>query len=257
MFFVEIRPAVRRSGPPRMVALDEVSNHSGFRTIVAYDDVVAGIIMKQGGTQNLRGFPVYADTLFLDFDDHDPTEFRDWLKQSGLAYTEWDSGNRSFHYHIPLVPIYATWVTAAMKIWIKEHAPKADISFVHNAGVYRLPGTFHSKNAGRCKVQIASGEGKPLTLERPPIAVMSFDTGDAEGSIEDFFCLLLQHKSEGHRAPHLFKMAITGAEAGLPYEETLSHLRWWNEKMTTIPRDDLTVQKQCESAYRRLSRKQA
>lgn len=257
-YFVEIRPSVRRTGPPKLVPLSEVYKHTGFRTIVCYSETVAEMIREQGSTLNLRHMPVYADTLFLDFDGHEPTEFLAWMRGSGLAFEQFDSGNRSIHLHIPIEPIEGVWVTAAMKEWIKAHCPTADTSFIHNAGMYRLPGTYHHKQPGRCKTLTYRQPGSCLKLERPALDLgLKFKLDEPQGTIEEFFTLLMQAQGEGHRAPHLFRLAITGAEAGLSYDETLEHLRWWNERMSSPPRDDFTVQSQCASAYRRLARKKA
>lgn len=256
--FVEVRPTVKRAGPPILVPLAEVHKHTGFRTIVGYSSEVADMIREQGSTLNLKHLPVYADTMFMDFDGHDPVEFRTWLQASGLAYTEWDSGNRSFHYHIAMEPIEGTWVTAAMKAWTKQHAPTADVSFCHPAGMYRLPGTFHHKQPGRCKTLLHSQPGTCLRLERPALDLgLRFQLDEPTGTQEEFFRLLMQAKNEGHRAPHLFKLAITGAESGMSYEEVLEHMRWWNRFHASPPRDDLTIQSQCDSAFRRLARKKA
>ncbi len=257
-YYVEVRPTVKRTGPPVLVPLTEVHKHTGFRTIVAYCEAAADMIREQGSTLNLRHLPVFADTMFMDFDGHDPIEFRTWLQASELAYTEWDSGNRSFHFHVSMEPIEGTWVTAAMKAWTKEHAPTADVSFLHPAGMYRLPGTFHHKQPGRCKTLLHSKPGGCLKLEKPPLDLgIRFQLDEPEGTSEQFFQLLTQARSEGHRAPHLFKLAITGAEAGFSYEDTLEHMRWWNAKFAVPPRDDLTIQSQCDSAFRRLAKKKA
>jgi hypothetical protein len=256
-YFVEVRPAVHRSGPPRLVPLDEIHKHTGFRTIFAYDEETTEFIKEQGGTQGLRGQPVYADTLFLDFDGHDPVEFRIWLQQSGYGYTEWDSGGRSVHFHIPMIPVYGAWVPFAMKKWIKTHAPTADISFVHAAGMYRLPGTWHAKHPGRCKLMTANQVGTRLLLEQATNDLLEFKEFQGDGGIELLFQLLTLGRTEGNRAPHLFRIGIAAAEAGLEFEDALDHMRWWNKRFAVPMRDDITIVNQCQSAYRRMAKRQA
>jgi len=255
MYFVEVRSGLRRNGPPNLVSLSEVDQYTGFRSVCCFPLEVANLIRTQKGTANLRGQPVYADTLFMDFDGHDPIEFRAWLIASGLGHTEWNSGGRSVHFHIPMVPALGVWVPAAMKAWTKKHAPSADTSFLHAAGMYRLPGTYHAKHPGRRKELVHSCNGRLLELfatESETIGQL-FDYGGS--TKEEFFTLLMAAKGEGQRAPFIWRLATVGAQAGLEFFECLEHIRWWNAHMASPPRDDLTVVRQCESAYRRLARR--
>lgn len=259
MYFVEIRAGVRRSGPPLLVPLDDVHRHTGFRSICAFDSDLAQFIHDQGSTENLRGQPVYADTLFVDFDGTDPSEFREHLRASSLAYREYDSGNRSVHFHVPLVPVFGAWVPAAMKQYIKRYAPTADTSFYHPAGMYRLPGTYHAKRPGRCKVLIDVHDGAQLSLAVPAKSapIMTIETEDPEEATGQLFRLLTQAKGPGHRSAHIWLLSTSAAEAGLSFDEALDHLRFWNERFASPPHDEAVLIKQCESAYRRAARREA
>lgn len=252
MYYIEIRAGVRRSGPPRLVSLEEAGVHRGFRSTFAYDEDTATIIREVGGTSNLRGRPVYCDVLYMDFDDHDPVAFLEWLRGSGLAYEVYDSGNRSVHVHIPVVPVFGSWVPAAVKRWTKIHAPTADTSFLHPAGVYRLPGTFHPKNPGKCKQLVESLPGDRLVLVEPPEREMR--SIEASGSREDFFLLLLEHREPGGRQPFMWRLAITAAQAGMDLQETLENMLWWNAKQSQ-PHPEHIVERQCLSAYNQLTRR--
>jgi len=254
-YFVEIRAAVRRMGPPRLVPLADVDRHFGFRSVFCYDTDTAQSIAEAGNTANLRACEVYADTVFMDFDGHEPTAFRAWLAGSGLTYTEWDSGNRSVHYHIPIAPIFGYWVPAAVKAWTQKHAPTADISFLHPAGMYRLPGTYHAKNPGRRKELVAQQDGDTLVLAPPPpTALRPLAFSDGESTTEDFYILLSQVKGEGHRSGHLWRMATVASEAGIAFDVALERMQWWNDRMAATPHDSTKVLRQCESAYRRKAR---
>jgi hypothetical protein len=256
MYFVEIRAAVARVGKPVLVPLAEVHKHTGFRSAFAYPENVADFIREQGSTNNLRGMPVYADTLFMDFDSHRPDDFLAWLATSGLAYSVWDSGGRSVHVHIEMEPALGPWVPDAMRAWTKQHAPTADVSFLHPAGMYRLAGTYHHRNPGRCKTMTDKRDGTKLKLS-PVAGIKPFVATEATGTREHFFMLLTERKTEGHRAPFIWRIATAGAEAGLPYEEVLEHVRWWNEHFCFPPRDDRTIMNQVQSAYRRHEKRHA
>ena len=251
-YFVEVRATVQRYGRPRLVPLSDIGNYHGFRSTFAFDADTAQRIDDQGAMRDLRGASVYADTLFMDFDGHQPDEFRAWLMTSGLAWDEYDSGNRSVHFHIPMEPVEGAWVPQAMKAWTKLHAPTADTSFLHPAGQYRLPGTYHAKQPGRRKQLVASGLGVPLVLERPSI-MPPIRLDNEESSREQFFAMLLTSKGEGSRRPWLWQAATTGAEAGLSFDEVLEGLLVWNTHCCQPPHDKQTVIKQTESAFRRLS----
>jgi hypothetical protein len=252
-YFVEIRATVQRTGRPRLVPLTEVGNYHGFRSVFAYSSELVARIEAMGAMRDLRGSSVYADTLFMDFDGHDPSAFRTWLTTSGLAWDEFDSGNRSVHFHIPIEPVEAVWVPEAMKLWTKKHAPTADISFLHPAGQYRLPGTYHAKQPGRRKELVQSGLGVPLVLERPSIMPRIAAFTDEDVTPEQFFSMLLVTKGEGQRRPWLWHCATIGAEAGLSFDELFEGLLVWNAHCCLPPHDKQTVMKQTESAFRRLS----
>jgi hypothetical protein len=254
MYYVEIRSTVRRSGPPRLVPLDEVGQHTGFRSIVCYDEATAERIRADGGTKGLRGVPVYADTLFMDFDNIEPVEFRKWLIASNLAFEEWDTGNRSVHFHIPMTPVFGSWVPDAMRAWVVANSPeKADTSFYHAAGQYRLPLTFHYKSPGKIKQLVYRREGELLTLTAPPPKVRAFSMHeDPETHSAQFFVMLLAPMGTGGRHLYVWRLAMCGAKAGMEFDETLKHLEWWNGRMCTPPLEPYILIKQCESAYQRV-----
>ncbi len=255
-YWVEVRSAVRRTGPIRLVPLSDVNEHRGFRSTFAYDETVTQLIRDQNGTHHLRGQPVYADFIFLDFDSHVPHEFLAWLATSGLSNSIYDSGGRSVHVHIPIEPVFGVWVPFAVKQWTKQYAPTADISFLHPAGVYRLQGTFHAKHAGRSKQLTSEQEGSKVQLS--PVQQAAFTSSYSDGSTRDeFFLMLTKVKGEGHRSGHLWHLATVAAECGIEFDEAMQHLLWWNGKWCRPSHDADKVRSQCESAYRRLSRRQA
>jgi hypothetical protein len=251
MYYVEIRPTVRRIGKPRLVPLSEVYNFRGFRSVFAFDEMIKDRITASGTTSNLRGTDVYADTLFFDFDDHDPVDFRIYLSNSGLRYSEWTSGGRSVHFHVCLEPIFGFWVPAACKAWTKRLAPTADTSFLHPTGMYRLPYTFHAKHAGRRKELVYSQDGAPLVLtepiDKPRINLEPITTSD------QFYFLLTANKRPGNRSTHIWLLATTAAECGMAIDEALNNIRFWNAQQS-LPQTDTVVIQQTNNAYLRTQR---
>jgi hypothetical protein len=248
-YWVEIRAGKSRSGKIRLVPLADVYNHTGFRSVFAYDDITADLIRDANSTAGLRGHEVYCDTLFMDFDDHNPDQFRHWLANSGLGYSEWHSGGRSVHFHIPVNPVFGVWVPGACKSWVCEHAPTADRSFYNTSGMYRLPGTFHNNYPGQLKHRLSNHAGHQLTLVRPAAQEITYRTTPATST--DFWVMLQSHKGVGERTIYLWLLATTAAEAGLHIDEAITQIQLWNQHFTTAAHPADYVERKVQEAYRR------
>lgn len=251
-YWVEIRPTVRRQGSPNLVPLEDIGNYTGFRSCFAFPPETVEVIRAQGNTGYLRGLPVYCDVVLMDFDNFDPVDFRQTLKELGLAYEEYDSGNRSVHIHIPCLPMKGVWVPSAVKQWVQQHAPRADISFLHPAGMYRLPGTFHSKNPGKMKELVHTQPGRCLELTQPPEEIMELTV---TGTDEAVIIAATKHCAEGHRRPHAWRIASCAAEAGWEYERALDAVVQWNDNFCNPPHHVQDLESQVSKAYRRHNRR--
>ena len=255
-YYCELRRTLRRDGPIQLVPLDDLQYLTGFRSVYAYTEEVARTILEAKTTSILRGQPVYSDMLLIDFDAFDPAEFRKLLLRNGIAFQVWDSGNRSIHFHIPIVPMFGPDVPSMQKAWVKQHAPDADISFYHAAGIYRLPGTYHAKNPGHCKKLLEERSGSALEITATS-AGWTPRTGPIlrdESRLEDFNTGLLKAVGEGGRRPYVWKLATIGAEAGLTFDEVVEKISWWNSHLCHPPHSQDAIIKQIESAFRRLER---
>lgn len=111
---------------------------------------------------------MWSKFLFVDFDDkfEAAKAFKDYLIANSITFTEWDSGNRSIHFHILREVEPSKHLPNTDWLWITEHAPEADRSLYAKGGLhpYRLPGTVH-ENTGRPKKLLYKHQGKPLHLE--------------------------------------------------------------------------------------------
>lgn len=259
-YWAEVRAGVRRSGPVRLVPVEEIGRHSGFRSVFCFDDDTAEMIREQGGTRGLRHVSVYSDVLLLDFDGRESDYFDRYLREQGIAFERYDSGNRSDHYHIPIVPIEGADVPARCKAWVQKHAPTADQSFYHQAGMYRLPGTFHPKQPGQYKRLVAAVSGVLLALSAPaalpPISYVAEQTSD--DAKQTFIELMMKPytRSIGRR-PHMFMLAVNGAEAGMEFDEVLDAVLWWNSNMNPEPHAPSAVEQQVHGGFRAAARKRA
>lgn len=252
-YFVEIRNSIKRVGPPKLVPLADVYNYRGFRSVFAFDEATAELIQETGSTAGLRGVAVYANEILMDFDSHQPLKFRAWLQGSGLEYEEFDSGNRSVHFHIPLAAVFGSWVPGAIKAWVQQHAPKADISFLHPSGVYRLPGTYHAKAPGRRKELVDYRFGAALSITEPTTTTQRLIIRE-DSSRETFLSRLMTAASEGGRRPWIWHTATIGAEAGIPHDEVLGALLRWNARLCFPPHMPMVIEEQVANAFKRLSR---
>jgi hypothetical protein len=254
MYWVEVRPTVRRSGAPKLVPLQDVNAYTGFRSAFAFPEDVAEFIREGSSTRDIQGLSVYSDMLFVDFDNQDSTTFREFLLHEGLSFTQWDSGHRSQHYHVALQAMEGPWVPLAQKNWTKAHAPTADISFLHAAGMYRLPRTYHAKT-GKQKELIEDHAGKLLVIPPPNVKEFKLSVINTEKSEEDLLALLCQRATVGGRSMHLFKIAATSAELGHTPDSALEALRYWNANFAERPHSDSVLIRNCVSAFERVARR--
>ena len=255
-YYIEVRNSLRRNGKPKLIPVEEAHKFTGFRTVYAYDAPTAETIMASRSTALLKGTEVHSETLLIDFDHNDCSEFRTFLIKEGIGFEEYDTGNRGLHFHVSLVPMTGSWVPGAQKKWVKKHAPTADTSFYHAAGIYRLPRTFHSKVPGKFKQLINKSPGKALVITKPAASEPSFEIhARGDSTISDVFQLMLQSQSVGQRQPHIWRIAMTAADAGLSFHTALSHCRWWNSRFCRPMHTDNILLSQCEKVYRQTLRR--
>lgn len=255
-YYVEVRKTLKRTSSPHLVPLSDAYKYTGFRSVYAYPEEMAETIKATRRTSEMRDQSVYSDTLFMDFDDVDPVEFRAWLKAQEVQYEEWDSGNRSVHFHIPIEPMFGAHVPYSQKLWVKEHAPLADVSFYHPAGQYRLPNTFHRKNPGHCKQLVYKNNGRLLHIpDRKQEFTNYMLNAEDDSSKNQFFSMLLVSKSEGFRQPYIWQAATVAAEAGVDLQSAIELINWWNASLAHPSHPEDIVNKQIERAYQRAMRR--
>jgi hypothetical protein len=252
-WFIEIRSMPQRSGAPRLVPLEDQHKYTGFRSVYCYNSDVKALIDSRGSTADLREYPVYSDTLFVDFDNTDSSAFKQYLIEQNIAFKHFDSGNRSDHYHIEIESICGVWVPTSQKAWMKEHAPDADLSFYHPSGVYRLPRTYHAKT-GKPKKLIAEYAGSLLIIPQAEQEQTEVEIQEG-GDKTTLAMLLLASRGEGKRRPHLFQLAVASLECGHSYEEALSNLEFWNSRMSSKPHEPQVLIQQLEGAIKYVNRR--
>ena len=261
-WYVEHRPHVNRIGKIKMIDVTETSNYYGFRSVYAFSEDVAEQIIASNSTSGLHGHVLYSDMLLMDFDDcpQAAEKFRAYLINEGYNYEMLDSGNRSIHFHIPLsdgagnLGIADSRIPRAQKAWVKEHAPKADTSFYHPAGMYRLTGTYHYKNPGHCKhslIKHTSGQNLILVdyLDNSAIPLPVTRVDDDQDYYFMLARLLQMPIDEGGRNYHLWKIIKTCSKLNFSSQRTLSEALYWNATKAHPPLDERVAFKITKEVY--------
>lgn len=246
-YYVEWRRTVRRVGPLKFVALDQLEGRAGFRGCYGFPKAAAEHLQSLGRTAKLRGVPVYADTLFVDYDSDDgPEEFEETLRGLGLAFEIWHTGRRGVHFHIPHEPIFGSDTPQRHKAWVTDHAQGDwDPTIYRPAAVIRLPGTWHEKNPGHRKQLVTRQDGArlklPSPLRVPAELATERPTGTATGTSATFWGMVHSVRKEPGRRFRAYAIAATGAEAGMDEQVVWDALVWWAQNMTE-PRLDVDAE---------------
>lgn len=226
----------------------------------AFGDALSDRIADQNSTADLKDESVYCDTIFVDFDDR-PEEAKAMqgvLKRLGIGFCVYDSGGRSVHLHIKCKPIEGSWVPLAVKNWVRRMSNgKADLSFYHPSGMYRLPGTVHEKT-GRIKHIIHQEKGAlayimesdtklfktkvKLEQDEPPVKV-------AERLKKN----LLTVKEEGYNR-HQFVSVILAKDCiklNVAEDEAVEMILSWNSLFCRPPLPEGEVEDRVKESYKK------
>ena len=244
--------------PIKLVTADELQFYTGFQSQYGYPEQTAEVIRRQSGTFDLAGQPLYADMLFIDFDDNPEAahECQQTLIDRHVGFTMWDTGGRGFHFHIPHQPLVSSELPTWHKEYVREHFPHADWKIYKTSAVIRLPGTYHAKHPGKFKKLVYTGLGNLLHL--PPAVAAGFKpTAGVAGDVEtaervlDNLVLMTVGKSTVGRNNHLFKIAAACKDTGRPSDVALDICLMWNQTNSIPPLTYTEVENTVASAYRR------
>lgn len=251
--YVEVRARQVRTGRPFFVLLSNLEGgaYHGFRSVYAYTAETKAAIEAKGSTADLAGVPVYSDTLFVDFDNTDPSPLLFHLYDEEIAHEVWLSGNRSVHVHIHVEPELGPHVPYSQRCWAEEYAPGCDLSFYHAAGQFRLPRTVHEKTGKRKTFDRASGRKR---LEVPRATRAAPAVADvAPGFVHKgaFVQHLLTRKREGGRRVYAWHLAMQAFDEGVPFDVALQQILWWNSRNCSPPLESSVVVDRCQAVYRK------
>lgn len=210
--------------PSFIKPLDEVefTKLRGFRSVYMYGEKAYNRIIEQQAVRGLNAFPVYSDTLFVDFDDGDSSikRFQSILDSAGVGYELYFSGKKGHHFHVQIEPMWGSSVPWSQKMWVASLGiDTADTSIYRHTGLIRLPGTIH-QDTGKKKELLLRKDGR--RLEIPVIDMSEEEVYGASGDQLDLVkgCTSI-HRAvvhgviAGHRHNTLLAIAKHFMEAGL------------------------------------------
>ena len=250
----EYRQAKYRKGAPTLLTDEELIGKHGFRSTFGYPPETYSWIRKYGTTKGMKNASVYCDTIFVDYDDEPAVanEAIARLVDMGAVFSVWDSGNRSVHLHIALEPIEGVWVAPAVKQWVRDTCRPSDLSYLHAAGMFRLPGTVHAKT-GNAKVLTMSYAGTPVHIyyerektqtHEAPIAIPNTEL------LQRYQMNLITPVKPGARSQHISCILVGDAKRlGLSYEQALADIQAWNRRFAKPSHSPETVIRKVRYEY--------
>lgn len=251
-YLVEVRARLKRVGLPKLVPLEDVYQHTGFRSVFAYPPDVADTIMQQGSTQGLQGRTVYSDELFVDFDKDtdDISDLLGALWDDQIHHSVWTTGNRGVHVHIAIEPMLGPMVPQSQQAWVRKNYATADASIYIHSGIVRLPGTTHAKTGlPKQKVQAIKSDNRlEIPMLTPPPALVSTEATRVVGTFHQH---LLRTKREGGRRQYVWHLATLAAMEGLDLATACKSIMWWNSRNCYPALPEAVVIERCTSVYRR------
>jgi hypothetical protein len=216
-----------------LVPKKDLDRYIGFRSIYGFDELTATRIQLNQSTAGLQGTALFADTLFLDFDDNAQAanDIKLNLIQQKIQFELWESGGRSQHFHIPHTPVVHKNIPHRHKAWALDNAPGCDLSIYITSAIFRLPWTKHEKTKQPKKIIYRQGgdliqlpQPKELPLDKPDILLY---TQSQRGGL--LLKLLNTPTQEGNRNNTAVRLVHLCLDCDYSHEGILTAMFKWNE----------------------------
>lgn len=233
---------------------DKLETLKGFRSVY-------GFKTKPDSSKGLNQFPVYSDTLFLDFDQGLSDNFRETvskLKDNDFRFSTYLSGSKGAHIHADLLPMFGDSVPDAQRAFIETlGAKEADLSIYRHGSLIRLPGTIHEKT-NQPKELLEYHDGH-FALEidytkefKTPSRFSGLKT--TEDKFKIAVSLLRLHLGTapkiGMRYVTLWSVARNFAESDLSFDSTLELIQQLNHSWGELQKDDAELLRAVKDAFK-------
>jgi hypothetical protein len=255
-YYVEIRKEIIRTTTPLFVPLDQIDKVRGFRyrSVYAYDYEVMTSMLRNGETKGFQGCSVYSDCLFLDIDDKSYVdECRQILLNLRLWFTEWFSGRRGTHFHIPIKPMYGPYLIDSQKKFVTDtfDRHRVDRSIYSINGQIRLGGSRHEKS-GKHKLQLQKFDGYRLEIPMldKPLPTVYANTYDGNASKALYVKNLTYRRGEGQRHQHIMILTKDAIKLHIPLDIHLENMIAYNRRWMEPPLSDWELEKHVRKTWR-------
>jgi len=202
----------------------------GFRSVYGFSEETAHHIVMTSESRGFKRFEVYADTLFMDFDNQKEAAEKTikTLRKLGVKFDVYTSGGRSVHLHIPHKPMWSKHLPHTHNVVASKISDKFDPTLYRHNSIFRLDCSVHSKS-GNVKKLIRSFDGRLLTFSI--VEKEEFDSSViSDGNIPFDYLLnrMLTNMtivSEGNRHNTLFSLGLDLIDYGFSDETCLELLQ--------------------------------
>lgn len=226
----------------------------GFASVYAVDDASAEALHNSPTTTGFKGV-VWSPYLWVDCDTEEASNaVYAKLKELGLGFVKWTTGNRGSHYQIERAAKPSQLLPLLDKAFVKLHFPLADMRLYSHLHLFRQPGNPHEKS-GLKKEIVESVSGTVLSYDDNAQVAKAVELDEPTGN-QEFGSVLDDERimkwsvpqEEGLRHEFMRNLALRFAERK---ESTAFALRWMEHVnlLYSEPKPQRELQRLVEWAY--------
>jgi len=214
----------------QILDLEDLRSRKGFRSVYQINEEGKQWVEDHGGVSGFgtSGLPVWSDYLYIEFDDNKAAAKRlfNYLRDDGIGFAMYESGNRSFHFHIMRDIAPHADVPYTDRLFVEKIAPEADMSLYRHLQPWRIVGTLHKKT-NKPKRLLRVNEGKSIKLSIVEKQQRERHINESHMIFDDdtIFAMSCIGATDGERNVVLSSLTRKLNEYGAPREV----IEWWVE----------------------------
>ena len=245
-FYEYCRTLSNRTG--NMITKEDLQGKTGFASIYGFDAQTSAFFREAGSIKGSKHFPVFADTLWMDFDNAEEECERvvNQLVSEGISCVVYTSGGRGQHVGVPHQPIFDRRLPYSQRVWVEGKKFKVDFCLYSHGHIFRLPNTRHAKT-GNYKEIIFQYEGQPIELELIERPAKCYSGADSDEFLLTDFVDMLSWFSKnlptnGNRNHRMFALAAGLLASGISPLATVELVSKFNEALSEpLEEEELTL----------------